>query len=589
MYLENLELINVGPIEHLNLHCQISDEGNPKPIILVGTNGSGKSFVISHIVNSLISAHGTIFEDSDVEKGKVYKIRSSKFVRYGETFSVGKVNYSSDFFVTEIQLIKPKSEFQDPKPDYSNWKQMPDHQISDFHSNFRKRRTELENALNNASHIFFPPNRFEEPAWLNELSLLNRVNYPELKNLVTHSNRPVVNYAPLRELQNWLLDLIYDCNVVEPTQQTIGHRAPATALLDQIENILTMLFRKPGQIEWSVGARNRRKIGVSIDGELMTENLFGLSTGQTALLDLFLTIIRDYDLSHQPLFQLSDIQGIVIVDEIDLHLHADLQHDVLPRLIQLFPGVQFILTTHAPLFLIGMEKVFTANGLQLVELPSGQEIEVERFSEFEAAFNHMKQSSRFEEDIKKRIEESKRHILYLEGDTDIDYINKAAELLKKKELLDKFELVAAGGCPYLNKLWNTYRRKLVDSIKKIWILLYDCDAKKSDENVKNLIRRGIPKQDHKICSGIENLFPNETIQRARNHNAAFIDVVGERTNIVGGVETPYPEQWKVNKDQKRNLCNWLTSCGQVNDYSNFSLIFDILEEVLDTNGEKSKN
>ena len=589
MYLEKLELIDIGPIEHLNLQCQFSDDGNPKPVILVGTNGSGKSLAIAHVVNSLISAQGKIFEDSDVDTGKVYKLRHPHYIRHGATYSIGKLHFSDGFFVSEIQLAKPKSEYQDPQPEYSRWEEIQDAETSHYHTNFAERSPDLKNALNRASHLFFPPNRFEEPAWLNEQNLRNKVNYPELKFFTTHSNRPVVNYAPLRELQNWLLDLIYDSYAVESTQQNIGRGGPATEILNQIEGILRTLFGKSGQIRWRVGVRNRRKVGVSINGELITNNLFGLSTGQTALLDLFLTIVRDFDLSQRSMDYFGRIQGIVIVDEIDLHLHADLQHDVLPCLIRLFPGVQFILTTHAPLFLIGMEKVFTANGIQLVELPSGQEIEVERFSEFDAAFEYMKQSARFEENVKKRIKESQKPILYLEGDTDLDYINKAAEFLKKKELLDKFELVAAGGCPYLDKLWNTYRKKLADSIKQKWILLYDCDAKKSDENVKNLIRRGIPKQDHKICSGIENLFPDETIQRARNHSEAFVDVEGERTDFVGGVETPYPEQWKVNKDQKRNLCNWLTNCGQASDFSNFSLIFDILEEVLDTNGEQSKN
>ena len=310
------------------------------------------------------------------------------------------------------------------------------------------------------------------------------------------------------------------------------------------------MFHKQGQISWSLGPRSRRRIGISIDGELVTKNLFSLSTGQTVLLDLFLTIIRDFDLSQQSLDELGSFQGVVVVDEIDLHLHGDLQHDLLPSLIHLFPGVQFILTTHAPLFLIGMEKIFTANGLQLVELPSGQEIEVERFSEFDAAFEYMKQSARFEEDIEKKIKESQKPILYLEGDTDIAYIYKAAEFLKKEELLDKFELVAVDGFPYLDKLWNTYKRKLADSIKQKWILLYDCDTKKSNENVKNLIRRCTPKQNNKICSGIENLFPDETIQRARNHNAVFIDVEGERTDFVDGVGTTYPEKWKVNKASK---------------------------------------
>ncbi len=51
MYLKKIILENVGPIENLEFMPQFSGEGNPKPIIVVGENGSGKSIFLSHIVN----------------------------------------------------------------------------------------------------------------------------------------------------------------------------------------------------------------------------------------------------------------------------------------------------------------------------------------------------------------------------------------------------------------------------------------------------------------------------------------------------------------------------------------------------------
>lgn len=40
--------------------------------------------------------------------------------------------------------------------------------------------------------------------------------------------------------------------------------------------------------------------------------------------------------------------GIVIIDEIETHLHISLQKDILPFLIDFFPNIQFIVTTHSP-------------------------------------------------------------------------------------------------------------------------------------------------------------------------------------------------------------------------------------------------
>lgn len=41
--------------------------------------------------------------------------------------------------------------------------------------------------------------------------------------------------------------------------------------------------------------------------------------------------------------------GIVMIDEIDLHLHPSMEQDVLQRLLNTFPGIQFIISTHSPL------------------------------------------------------------------------------------------------------------------------------------------------------------------------------------------------------------------------------------------------
>lgn len=48
---------------------------------------------------------------------------------------------------------------------------------------------------------------------------------------------------------------------------------------------------------------------------------------------------------------LEKTEGIVLIDELDLHLHPSWQKTVINSLVQTFPGVQFIVTTHSP-FLI---------------------------------------------------------------------------------------------------------------------------------------------------------------------------------------------------------------------------------------------
>jgi len=51
----------------------------------------------------------------------------------------------------------------------------------------------------------------------------------------------------------------------------------------------------------------------------------------------------------------SDIQAIVLIDEIDLHLHPSLQRSLVPRLRKVLPKVQWVVTTHSPLVLANFD------------------------------------------------------------------------------------------------------------------------------------------------------------------------------------------------------------------------------------------
>ena len=50
------------------------------------------------------------------------------------------------------------------------------------------------------------------------------------------------------------------------------------------------------------------------------------------------------------------ISGIVLLDEIDLHLHPSLQRVLVPRLRKVLPNVQFIVTTHSPMVLASFDR-----------------------------------------------------------------------------------------------------------------------------------------------------------------------------------------------------------------------------------------
>jgi len=85
------------------------------------------------------------------------------------------------------------------------------------------------------------------------------------------------------------------------------------------------------------------------DGTLL--NINQLSAGEKMLLilvaDLARRLIVANPISENPLHG----DGVVLIDEIDLHLHPSWQRAIVPNLMKIFPNCQFIITTHSHLVL----------------------------------------------------------------------------------------------------------------------------------------------------------------------------------------------------------------------------------------------
>jgi len=75
-----------------------------------------------------------------------------------------------------------------------------------------------------------------------------------------------------------------------------------------------------------------------------------LSDGFAAVLDIVVDLILKMQDKNQ-LIRAYESEGIVLVDEIETHLHLELQKVIMPLLTDIFPNIQFIVTTHSPFVL----------------------------------------------------------------------------------------------------------------------------------------------------------------------------------------------------------------------------------------------
>ncbi|MCZ2903806.1 AAA family ATPase [Pasteurella multocida] len=158
-----------------------------------------------------------------------------------------------------------------------------------------------------------------------------------------------------------------------------------------MESLLSKILQKEIRIDLNYRGHGSSRIKI-IDAntnETYIPSLDNLSAGQSTLLSIFGTIIQysdNYDINKS--IQLDLIEGIVVIDEIDLHLHIELQYNVLPELIKLFPKVQFIITTHSPFFVSGLFNTFNNTDVLLINMPSGNVLsDIYNFDEFKNAYN----------------------------------------------------------------------------------------------------------------------------------------------------------------------------------------------------------
>ena len=92
--------------------------------------------------------------------------------------------------------------------------------------------------------------------------------------------------------------------------------------------------------------RSRQKMIIEKNGESLSINQ--LSDGEKCLLALIGDLARRLALANPNEDNPLNGTGIVIIDEIDLHLHPSMQRSVMENLAKTFPNLQFIITTYSP-------------------------------------------------------------------------------------------------------------------------------------------------------------------------------------------------------------------------------------------------
>ena len=461
MYLSSIFCENMGPMERVAIKAGFEINGNPKPIVVVGKNGSGKSILLSNIVDALHELGDKAFQDvTEKQAGgghKYFKLSSARQIKIDKKYLLGYTSFFCDDGKkleyaygrgTDCQANMKKA-FVDVDFD------APIITLKDDDKTVTNDTEAIKDAFSKSVLCCFPSYRYVIPNWIVPEYARERVSDPYRRIYSNNLNRSLIVDNARNETPLWIedvlidskADLILDVNGLRVTSDVNNTLALGRAKAN-VETILSAILEQ--SVELKLGYRNGRESRLAIcrkaTSSPVTPSFDALSTGQTILIEMFTTILRYADaIDINQSINLENIKGVVVIDEIDSHLHVDLLHDVLPKVMRLFPRVQFVITAHSPMFILGLERFYGRDGFDLYELPTGRRIDAEEYVEFKSALKRMKETRTARQMLEKKVQEATEFIkqssmatddivVLTEGYTDWKHMERAWNKLKDSYL-----------------------------------------------------------------------------------------------------------------------------------------------------------
>jgi len=146
------------------------------------------------------------------------------------------------------------------------------------------------------------------------------------------------------EIANWFVSrLIVNPNFVRNEQNKTNEVVTVLRLIDKLEPTLNLVTSEGLKVIFENGALLIN--GIPIDK---------LSTGFVSIVKIFQEIVAGYG-GWSNIEDLSQVDGVVFIDEIEAHLHISWQTKIINILKEFFPNTCFYISTHSPLVLAGLK------------------------------------------------------------------------------------------------------------------------------------------------------------------------------------------------------------------------------------------
>lgn len=144
-----------------------------------------------------------------------------------------------------------------------------------------------------------------------------------------------------------------------------------------------MLVMMDGCTDLRVARKPKLEMKVEKNG--ISLNVSQLSDGEKCTMAMFGDLARRLSIANPLLDNPLLGEGVVLIDEIELHMHPSWQRNVLKQLRETFPNIQFIITTHSPIVLSEVNDDYHVFFMRNSGI-SGEIVEFRRLDGFDANY-----------------------------------------------------------------------------------------------------------------------------------------------------------------------------------------------------------
>lgn len=518
-FIEKMIFHNRAPFEHLELNFSDKDI-----IVLNAVNGGGKTTVLSHIADAFYEIARKYYqEEFEGKQNKFYRVSSSIYNLNSEESSFVYIRFNLngeqidyvDIRNLTTQDCYDKAIVIDNKIPFSDFSEQLEKQnnVKFFSSNMNKQKA--DGIFEQSIATYFPSYRFEYPGYLNDV-YKSSLKFDYEWKFNGYLPNPIEVITNLPNLANWLMDVVLDGQIYKQTQAvSVGNDKTVNIditpemlrILSSVNSIIDQtLYNKKGKLRLGIGKRSNpgQRISVMLDskdGQSFTyyPSIFNISAGEACIITTFCEILRQAD----KLGKYSDISGIVIIDEVDKHLHIKLQKEILPRLFDLFPNIQFILSSHSPFVSMGLANHLPLRS-KIIDLSQGGGIEISPRENplYEEVYQMMLSENEQYKKMYESLKSSHKECKLLVEDSYAQIYKIAWMKLKgidfDKDNLDvvfdnnaDFEIISGNDCSGIAGLLNAKSTEIYKGMKIIGLFDYD---KEGSEKFYQL-KEGFNKKD----------------------------------------------------------------------------------------------